>query len=112
MIGDKADAADSPDVFIGRDIAGMWRIESLEAFDCDEITDPGDFPEFGDFVKVTELNRDRDPADDPAYLSRYVDLDRQLAEIVDEPGDTFTVSRVMEKRDGGYTMDVEPGLPE
>lgn len=111
MIGDKADAADRPDVFVGRDIAGIWRLESLEEFDCDDITDEGEFPEFGDFIKVTEIRPNGEVEDEPAYLSRYVDLDRQLAEVVDEPGDVFTVERVMEKRDGGYTMDVLDGEP-
>jgi len=112
MIGDKADQADRPDVYLGRDIAGFWRIKSLEAFDCDDITPEGTFPEFGDFVKVAKLSTDGSVLAEEAYLSRYVDLDRQLAEVVDEVGDVFFVSRVIEKREGGYTMDVEAEVPQ
>lgn len=107
MIGDKSDAADRPDVYVGRDIAGVYEIASFETYEADDITDEGEFPEFGDFVKAYEVDTNGTAKDEACYLALYVELDRQLDEVLDEEGDRVSIEAVRETRDGGYVMDVE-----
>jgi len=112
MIGDKADAADRPDIYTGIEISGRYQIDSLQEVDCNEVTEEGKFPQFGDFVKCRRVDGDGNVEDDICYIARYVDVDRQLADVVDEEGDQFVVERVRERQDGGYAVDVKDSLPE
>lgn len=106
MIGDKAEAADRPEVYTGRDITGIYELNSLEEIDCDEISEEGTFPELGEFIECHEVRPSGEVLDELCYVSWYADLDRQLAQLEPEVGMRFEIAAVREKRNGGYQMDV------
>lgn len=106
MIGDKGDA-DRPEVYTGRDVSGMYVLNSLEEVDCDEVTEEGTFPEMGEFLEVKEIRPSGEVLDEVCYISWYADLDRQLVELEPEEGMKFEISALRQKRNGGYQMEVE-----
>lgn len=105
-IGDKA--KESPDVYLIRDAQySAYRLVSDDLAPADEVTDEGEFPQYGDFA-ICDL-----PDGDGGFAGKiYVEVPQDLAagmvELGIEPGDEFRIGEAT-KVDGEWQVTVEPG---
>lgn len=105
---DKAEG--SPDVDLARQSApGAYRLSSKELAGADELTAEGEFPKFGDFLKVERLGYG--DGDEPeAKGEKYIECPAGLAEWLVENeisvGDDFRVLQT-QKVDGEWQYDCE-----
>jgi hypothetical protein len=86
-------AAESPDVTLAGDLVeSEYELVETELTPADELTEPGEFPQYGDFLKVVEWS----PYDGTERGETYVEVTQRLAqwlvENVDE-GDHWQVDR-------------------
>lgn len=110
MIGDKAKADDAPEVYTQQNVIGVYQLETLEEVHCDEITEEGTFPKFGEFVKCREVSQEDGvavTADEICYVSWYTDLDRQLTQIDVDLGTVWRINGCYRNADGDYVLNVE-----
>lgn len=105
-IGDKAEASDAPDVRLANDSIGLYRLETDDVIEADEIgTD--DFPKYGDFVKVSMSNGGANASwDSKGYVEIPGDLAKQLVEQGVEPGDCFRIRSTRKNGSGEWVYDV------
>jgi hypothetical protein len=112
-IGDKAEASDAPDVYLPRDSVGLYRLESDELTGCDEITPEGEFPEYGDFLEVTQATGGANPSwGDTAYVSCPGDLAKQIVGMEIEPGDCFRIQGSRKNAQGNWTYSLSEESPD
>jgi len=105
-IREKAEQAER-DIHLTGDMAySTYRLESKELSPADEISDDGQFPQFGDFADVTiPTNGD---GDDPELWAEICSsLAQSLVEQELGEGDIFRVGPT-EKVDGEWRVDVKP----
>jgi len=112
-IGDKAEASEAPDVYLPRDSVGLYRLESDELVDCDEITDEGQFPEYGDFIEVTQASGGANPGwGETAYVSCPGDLAKKITDMEIEIGDCFRIQGSRKQANGNWTYSVSEEHPD
>lgn len=102
-------AESSPDVSLARQSApGVYRLTTDDLVSADELTDEGEFPEFGDFLEV-EKARGTSAEDASWGPSQFIEcpqgLARWLVENIDV-GDGFRVVSV-QKVDGEWQYDCD-----
>ena len=93
-IGDKAEASDQPDVKLARQSApGAYRLETDELKPADEVTPEGQFPEYGDFLKVAKPTGGSNQFEnhEEMFIECPADLARWLVEESVEIGEHFRV---------------------
>jgi len=115
-LSDKAAAADQPEVKLNDQTApGVYQfnLHGDELVDCDEITEEGQFPIYGDFLPTLSPTGGRDPFAEHEEV--FIECPAQLAVwLVEEEvdvGDYFRVNRVW-KEDGTVMYDCEHVDPE
>lgn len=100
----KEKAADRPDVELAQESApGAYRLSTLELVAADDVSEPGEFPAFGDFLEVERFDSGASLlVECPAGLARWLvnDLDVSI-------GDAFRI-RSVRKVDGEWQYDCEP----
>lgn len=109
-LGDKAEQADSPEIRLaGQDQPGAYRLETEELEPADQVTDPGEFPEYGDFLKVSHPTGGETPWADAEEMFLEVpgSFAKELVENEIGVGDKFRV-RSVEKPGNAYKYSVEP----
>lgn len=113
-IGDKAEASDAPDVYLPRDSIGLYRLESDELEDCDDITPEGEFPQYGDFLKAVEAQGGANPswANERCFVSCPGDLAKKIVEIGIEQGDVFRIESARKGADGNWVYSVSEEHPD
>jgi len=113
-IGDKAEASNAPDVYLPRDSIGLYRLENDELTDCDEITEEGQFPEYGDFLEATEAVGGASPgwAGETCYVSCPGGLAEVLAGMEIEPGDCFRIESARKSASGSWVYSVSEEHPD
>ena len=105
-IGDKAEASDSPEVRLANDSIGLYKLESDDIVEADEIgTD--EFPKYGDFVEVSISNGGREASwDEIGYVEIPGDLAKQLVDQGVGVGDCFRVQSCRKNGAGQWVYDV------
>jgi len=105
-LGDKAEQADTEEVRLARDSMGVYRLESDELVDADEIgTD--DFPQYGDFAECMTSLGGRNPEwDTEVFVEVPSKLAVQLVELGIEPGDGFRIQSVQKDPSGEWVYTV------
>lgn len=113
-IGDKAEASDAPDVYLPRDSIGLYRLESDELVDCDDITPDGEFPQYGDFLEVTQATGGATKGwGEIAYVSCPGNLAKQLVDMsLIEEGATFRIQGARKTASGNWTYSVSEEHPD
>jgi len=100
-IGDKADAADEPDIHLVRDSApGLYRLETDELTAADDLGND-EFPRYGDFVECTDSRME------PCYVEVPGSLAKFLVENDIEPGQWFRIVSVSKTADGTWTYSAD-----
>jgi len=100
-------ARDSPEVSLARQSApGLYRLTTTDLVPADEITPEGDFPQYGDFLRVEVTSGGTDPEwSGTEYIECPAALARWLVENV-EVGESFRI-RSVQKVDGEWRYDCE-----
>jgi hypothetical protein len=103
-------AADRPDVKLARDSApGAYTLTTDDLVAADDLTDEGEFPEFGDFLEVERPGAGRRCwIECPADLARWLvghDLDESERPRI-EIGETFRI-RSVSKVDNEWSYECE-----
>jgi len=113
-IGDKAEASESAEVMLPRNSIGLYRLEDDELVDCDAITAEGQFPEYGDFLRVSQVTGGANPSwiEEDAFLSCPGDLAKKLVEIEIKPGDAFRIESTRKDNDGSWVYSVVEETPD
>lgn len=113
-IGDKAEASDAPDVYLPRDSIGLYRLESDELEAADDITPEGEFPEYGDFMKVVEATGGANPswAEQRAFVSCPGDLAKKIVEVGIEEGDAFRIESARKSASGNWVYSISEESPD
>lgn len=102
-------AEDTPDIDLVRQSApAVYRLESLELRNADDLTGPESFPEFGDFLSVVSTSG----GDQPSWTDeRWIECPSALAQFLVEnnisDGDCFRI-RSVTKVDGEWQYSAEP----
>lgn len=99
----KDKAKDRPEVLLARQSSpGAYVIQSLELSGADELTEEGDFPQYGDFLKCHRAGTEKLVwVECPAALARFL-----VNEIDAEVGTCFRV-RSVTKVDGEWEYNAE-----
>lgn len=108
-LGDKSEKADRPEVELasGNPI-GMYRLESDEYVDADEISDEGEFPQYGDFIECQTTTGGADPEwDVEVYLECPLGLEKQLLDHEIGVGEAFRVRQVSKDANGEWNYLIE-----
>jgi len=106
-LGDKSERADRPEVRLPRDSVGIYTLQSLEYWAADEISDEGEFPKYGDFLKCRTTTGGADPEwDVEVFVSCPLGLEEELLEMEVEDGDTFRIQQVSKNADGEWQYHV------
>lgn len=106
----KDKAADTVDVSLSNQLTGsVYEIVTDELVEADELTPEGEFPQYGDFLKVEEYS----PVDDTERGETHIEVPRDLAKwLVDElmPESETNRFRIVshQKVDGEHQFDCEP----
>lgn len=109
-LSDHADR-DENDYVLAAEAHGCYRLELTETTPADEVSPPGAFPEYGQFVPVTRLTR-TGKENGTAWLEAPHGLAKALKEAgLIEVGAVFTVEDAAKSEDGAWTFRVEPGAP-
>lgn len=100
-------AKETPDIDLLRDAQySGYRLVSTELTPADELTDEGEFPQFGDFLQVALP----DGSDSPPV--KWIECPQGLAQALVEldlgDGDEFRIEAAT-KVDGEWQVTVEPG---
>lgn len=106
-IGDKAE--ESPEISLARQSApGVYRLLNDELVPADELTAEGEFPEYGDFLKVETTTGGAEPS---WNREEYIECPQALAqwlvehqEIASKKG--FRI-RTVQKVDGAWQYECE-----
>jgi len=100
----KDKAKDRPEVLLARSSSpGAYEVRSLELSGADELTDEGDFPQYGDFLHCHRAGTDKTVwVECPAALARFL-----VNDIDVEVGDVFRI-RSVTKVDGEWRYEAEP----
>lgn len=102
---DKAEEA--PNVLLAGSLPeSEYRFHTTELVGANDITDEGEFPEFGDFLECDE----RSPVDGTDRGTVYIEVPQKLAQwLVEhvEPGDWFTVNAAEKDENGTWQVDCE-----
>jgi hypothetical protein len=111
-IGDKAEQANSEEVRLANDSIGVYRLESDEVVDAEEIGTE-EFPQYGDFIETITTHGGANPSwDETAYVELPGDLARQLTELGIDPGDTFRIQSTRKDGNGSWVYDVIEESPD
>lgn len=95
-------ARSSPDVDLARQSGpGVYRFETGDLEPADELTPEGEFPEYGDFLQVTERRGGTRFIECPAALAEW------LVEQEPEPGGFWFRIQTVQKVDGEWQYHVE-----
>lgn len=108
-LGDKSERADRPEVELasGNPI-GIYRLESDEYVDADEISPEGEFPKFGDFLEVSSTTGGAEPEwNVDVFLECPLGLEEELLELGVDVGDSFRIGQVSKTADGEWQFLVE-----
>lgn len=99
-LDDKAQG--SPEVTLAKQSApGLYQLEELELYEADDITEEGEFPQFGDFLKVNRPHGGEEWVECPADLARWL-----VEEIDAETGEWFRILSA-QKVDGEWELEIE-----
>jgi len=105
----KDKAADVPEVSLSNQLTGsVYEIVTDELIEADELTPEGEFPQYGDFLKVQEYS----PVDNTERGETHIEVPRDLARwLVEEllPSSSTDKFRVIshQKIDGEHQFDCE-----
>jgi hypothetical protein len=106
-LGDKSERADRPEVRLARDSMGIYTLQSLEYWDANEITDEGEFPKYGDFLKCRTTTGGADPEwNVEVFVECPLGLEAELLELGIEDGDCFRIQQVSKTTDGEWSYQV------
>lgn len=107
-ISDKAE--DTPDIELARQSApGAYVLDGEELSPADDLTEEGQFPEYGDFLPVHRARATEDgwePTGDEMWIECPQDLAQFLVEQEVEPQDGFRIKDV-KKVDGTWQYNCE-----
>lgn len=97
---EKAEQAEQVDVTLPRQSAGLYKLAGSRLVDCDEITEEGKFPQYGEFIAVTVPNAEGEDGHNellacPAGLAAFL-VEKDL-----DVGDSFRIRDVW-KSDGSW----------
>jgi len=92
-LSEKAEQAEQVDVTLPRQSAGLYRLAGDRLVDCDEITDEGKLPQYGEFIAVNIPDANGDDGHVeliacPAALAQWL-VDESV-----EIGDSFRIRDV------------------
>jgi hypothetical protein len=105
----KDKAADVPEVSLSNQLTGsVYEIVTDELVEADELTPEGEFPQYGDFLKVHEYS----PVDDTDRGETHIEVPRDLAQWIVEklmPSSDLDKFRVVshQKIDGEHRFECE-----
>lgn len=105
----KDKASDQPDVSLANQLtSSVYEVVDDELVPADELTEEGQFPQYGDFLEVKEYS----PVDGTPRGSTYIEVPRGLAKwLVEElmPSSDTNRFRVLshQKVDGEHEFDCE-----
>jgi len=98
-LGDKAEAADQPDVVLAGDSVGMYELQTDELSPADDVSEPGEFPQYGDFMTAGKVRQSGEVSE--VWLEVPASLAQWLVDHEIEIGDRFRVGAVG-KSDGRW----------
>lgn len=103
-------AEDVPDIVLARESHGLYRLQSKELVEAEEIGEPDAFPEFGQYLAVEEITQ-TGKTNGEAFLECPRGLAKALvnAEIVVDV--EFRVENAAKNRDGHWVFQVSPWDP-
>jgi len=105
-LGDKAKQADQPEISLARQSApGLYQLETDELIEADDLTEEGQFPQYGTFLKVMTSNGGREITfDKEEYIECPSALAKWLVDTEIEIGEFFRIQSVR-KIDGNWQYD-------
>lgn len=100
-------AQEAPNVYLAGSLPeSEYSFQTTELVGADELTDPDEFPEFGDFLEC----RERSPVDGTDRGTVFIEVPQKLAQwLVEhvEPGDWFAVKAAEKDESGTWRFDCE-----
>lgn len=101
------DGNDLGDVRLPMEAHGRYRLESTDLYEADELSDEGEFPEYGAFFPVVVLAMDGTERDE-GWLSAPRGLVEAMSDAgVLEPDAEFVISHAAKDREGQWVFEVE-----
>lgn len=102
---DLADAAtESPEVRLAEDLPGAYVLTTTELEPADQVTEPGEFPEYGQFLPCESVAE----PDETVYLEAVQELASGIMATDPDLQDVFVVTRSQKPDpDGSWDVDVE-----
>lgn len=102
---DLADAAtETPEIQLAEDLTGVYVLTTTELEQADQVTDPGQFPEYGQFLPCESVS---DPGE-TVYLEAVQELAAGIMSHDPDLQDVFVVTRTRKPDpEGSWDVDVE-----
>jgi len=107
-LNEKADDGGGIEVVLASDAGGVYRLQDDQLTSADNVTEPGEFPEYGDFAAVNRIRAAEGEwldADD-AWLECPQRLAEALVQQHIEPGDVFAIAEPQKTAGGRWSFTV------
>lgn len=107
-LDEKAENDGGIEVLLASDSAGVYRLLDDELTSHEDIREPGEFPEYGEFLAACQVRAtDNEFIDDEdVWLECPGALAEELVQLAVEPGDVFAVSKPQKSVGGRWSFSV------
>lgn len=113
-IGDKAQMADQDEIRLARDSMGLYKLESDQLVEADDLSPEGEFPEYGDFLEAVTTTGGANPSwNTPVFVECPGNLAKQLVDMgLVEEGAAFRINSVRKNASGSWEYSVSEESPD